>query len=166
MNRETLQKVKHLENKLKSTTTRRKARLVISDEEVDLVLEDPSKLGRMEDEEFEDVEEKYLEVKYHFDLDQTLLQQVTPTKGPHVEVQSQDSFEAELSVLSTAKILAEASSKRVKTYDRRRRSTDSSNVSTAEGLFSTAGEIQGTDKELARKVQEEEQAKALEQQEQ
>ncbi|GJT02614.1 hypothetical protein Tco_0823783 [Tanacetum coccineum] len=38
--------------------------------------------------------------------------------------------------------VTQASSKRVTTYDRRRRSTDSSKVSTAEGLFSTAEEIQ------------------------
>ncbi|GJZ77735.1 hypothetical protein Tco_0642407 [Tanacetum coccineum] len=75
-------------------------------------------------------------------------------------------FEAELSVLSAAKILAEASKERVKTYNRRRRSTDSSQVSNGSGLFSIAEDIQDTDKELARKIQEEEQTKALEQQEQ
>ncbi|GJR48817.1 hypothetical protein Tco_1316920 [Tanacetum coccineum] len=123
-----LKKVKHLEDKLKSTTARRKAKMVLSDEDEDL--------------------------------------QVTLTKAPHVEVQSQETFKAELSVLSAAKILAEASNEMVKTYNRRRRSTDSLKVSTAEGLFSTTEEFQGSDEKLAKKVQEEEQAKALEQQEQ
>ncbi|GJU01024.1 reverse transcriptase domain-containing protein [Tanacetum coccineum] len=53
--------------------------------------------------------------------------------------------------------LEEASKERVKTYNRRRGSTDSSQVSTAAGLVSTAEDIQYTD---------EEQTKALEQQEQ
>ncbi|GKA33088.1 putative ribonuclease H-like domain-containing protein [Tanacetum coccineum] len=42
-----VKKVKHLEDKLKSTTERRKAKMVISDDEEDLVSEDPSKQGRM-----------------------------------------------------------------------------------------------------------------------
>ncbi|GKC27356.1 hypothetical protein Tco_1034650, partial [Tanacetum coccineum] len=104
-------------------------------EEEDLVSEDPSKKGRMEETEYDNVEEEYAEVD----------------------------FEDQFSVLCTAKILAEASSERVKTYNRRIRSTDSPRVSTATDLFSTAEE---TNEELARKVQEEEQAKAMEQQEQ
>ncbi|GKE00553.1 putative ribonuclease H-like domain-containing protein, partial [Tanacetum coccineum] len=95
---------------------------------------------------------------------------VTPTKAkaPQVEEQSQESFEAQLSVLSAAKILADASKERVKTYNRRRRSTDSSRDSTAGGtaggLFSTAEEIQGktqisTDEEIAQKLNKEEMAK-------
>ncbi|GJX58647.1 hypothetical protein Tco_0290037 [Tanacetum coccineum] len=83
--------------------------------------------------------------------------QVTPLKAPQVKVQSQETFEAELRVLNAAKILAEASKERLKTYNRRRGSTDSSQVSTAAGLVSTAEDIQDTD---------EEQTKALEQQEQ
>ncbi|GJR02735.1 hypothetical protein Tco_0525719 [Tanacetum coccineum] len=113
-------KVKHLEDRLKSTTARRKAKLVISDEEEDLVLEDPSKQGRMSDTEYEEAE---------YDLDQT------------------DTF--------AAKLLAEASKERVKTYNRRRRSTDSLQVSTTAGIFSTAEDIQDTDKELARKFDQE-----------
>ncbi|GJY64295.1 putative ribonuclease H-like domain-containing protein [Tanacetum coccineum] len=106
-----VKKVKHLEDKLKSTTERRKARMVLSDDEEDLY--------------------------------------VTPTKAkaPQVEEQSQEIFEAQLSVLSAAKILADASKERVKTYNRRRRSTDSLRDSTAGGtaggLFSIAEEIQG-----------------------
>ncbi|GJY03686.1 hypothetical protein Tco_0369626 [Tanacetum coccineum] len=84
--------------------------------------------GRMEETEYEDVEEEYAEVEY--DMDQTdLLQHVTPTKA------------------KAPQILADASKERVKTYNRRRRSTDSSRDSTAGGtvggLFSIAEEIQG-----------------------
>ncbi|GKG38650.1 hypothetical protein Tco_0460362, partial [Tanacetum coccineum] len=124
-----------------------------------------------EETEVEGVQEERQEVEYHFDLDQTttVLQQVTPIKAPSVKVQSTSSFVADLSLFNAAKILAEASSERVKTYKKRRRSTDSSQVSTAEGtgkvIFSTAEDIQGTDEEVARKVQKEE-PKALEHQEQ
>ncbi|GJU33174.1 hypothetical protein Tco_1176763 [Tanacetum coccineum] len=158
-----VKKVKRLEDKLKSTNKRKKAKMVISDEEEELVSEDSSKQGRMEETEYADVEEENAGVEYDFDLTE---QQVTPLKAPQVEVQSQETFEAELSVLSAAKILAETSKERVKTYNRRRRSTDSSQVSTAAGLFSTAEDIQDTNEELAKKVQEEEQTKVLEQQEQ
>ncbi|GJW84391.1 retrovirus-related pol polyprotein from transposon TNT 1-94 [Tanacetum coccineum] len=147
-----VKKVKMLEDMLKSTNKRKKAKMVISDEERDLVSEDPSKQGRMEETEYADVEEEYAGVEYDFDLTE---QQVTLLKAPQVEVQSQEMFEAELSVLSAAKIPAEASKERVKTYNRRRRSTDSSQVSTAEGLFSTAEDIQDTNEELARKFDQE-----------
>ncbi|GJS33330.1 hypothetical protein Tco_0531712 [Tanacetum coccineum] len=149
-------RVTSLETELKKTKE-------VHDEEEELVSEDSSKQGRMEETEYADVEEENAGVEYDFDLTE---QQVTPLKAPQVEVQSQETFEAELSVLSAAKILAETSKERVKTYNRRRRSTDSSQVSTAVGLFSTAEDIQGTDEEVAIKVQEEEQAKALEHQEQ
>ncbi|GJZ99987.1 hypothetical protein Tco_0672538 [Tanacetum coccineum] len=102
------------------------------------------------------VEKEYAGVEYDFDLTE---QQVTPLKALQVEVQSQEMFEAELSVLSAAKILAETSKERVKTYSRRRRrSTDSSQVSTAAGLFSTAEDIQDTDEELAKKFDQERKA--------
>ncbi|GJZ24241.1 putative ribonuclease H-like domain-containing protein [Tanacetum coccineum] len=107
-----VKKVKRLEYELKSTNKRKKSKLVIPDEE-ELVLEDPSKQGRIEETEYADV-----------------------------KVQSQETFEAELRVLSAAKILAEASKERVKTYNRRRGSTDSSQVSTVVGLVSTAKDIQ------------------------
>ncbi|GJV39302.1 putative ribonuclease H-like domain-containing protein [Tanacetum coccineum] len=148
-----VKKVKRLEDELKSTNKRKKAKMVIPDEE-ELVSEDPSKQGRMEETEYADVKEENAGVEYDFDLTE---QQVTPLKAPQVEVQSQETFEAELRVLSAAKILAEASKERVKTYNRRRGSTDSSQVSTTAGLVSTAEDIQDTD---------EEQTKALEQQEQ
>ncbi|GJY25935.1 hypothetical protein Tco_0400661 [Tanacetum coccineum] len=157
-----VKKVKRLEDKLKSTNERKKEKMVISDEEEELVSEDSSKTGRWKETEYADVEEENAGVEYDFDLTE---QQVTPLKAPQVKVQSQEMFKAELSVLSAAKILAETSKERVKTYNRRR-STDSSQVSTAAGLFSTAEDIQDTDEELAKKVQEEEQTKVLEQQEQ
>ncbi|GJT42672.1 putative ribonuclease H-like domain-containing protein [Tanacetum coccineum] len=65
-------KVKHLEDKLKSTKTRRKARIVLLDEEEDLVSEAPSKQGKMEESKVEGVQEERQEDEYHFD--QTLLQ--------------------------------------------------------------------------------------------
>ncbi|GJZ43150.1 hypothetical protein Tco_0590405 [Tanacetum coccineum] len=145
-------KVKQLEAKLKSTTERRKTRMVISDDEDDLVSEDTSKQERMTETEYEEVE---------IDLNQTdddlqrksiieeidlgkgfTLKQLTPTKVTQGEEQCQESSKAQLCVLSATKILADASRERVKTYTRRR-STDSSRDSTAGGLFSTAEEVQG-----------------------
>ncbi|GKB54018.1 hypothetical protein Tco_0904771 [Tanacetum coccineum] len=123
-----VKKVKYLEDKLKSTLVRRNARMVISDDEEDLVSEDPSKQRRITETEYEEVE---------YELDQT------------------DIFYA-------AKILADASRERVKTYKsytRRRRSTVSSRDSTAGGLFSTAEEILSTDERIAQKLNEEEMAK-------
>ncbi|GJV34338.1 hypothetical protein Tco_1394738 [Tanacetum coccineum] len=175
-----VKKVKHLEAKLKSTTERRKARMVISDDEEDLVSEDTSKQGRMTETEYEEVE---------IDLNQTdddlqrrsiieeidlgkgfTLQQLTPTKVTQGEEQCQESSEAQLSVLSAAKILADASRERVKTYTRRR-STDSSRDSTVGGLFSTAEEVQGkeqisTDEKVAQKLNDKEMARAAAREEQ
>ncbi|GJS21831.1 hypothetical protein Tco_0450463 [Tanacetum coccineum] len=51
-----VKKVKQLEDKLKSTTKKRKARMVISDDEKDLGSEDTSKQGRMAETEYEEVE--------------------------------------------------------------------------------------------------------------
>ncbi|GJS65981.1 hypothetical protein Tco_0680545 [Tanacetum coccineum] len=137
-----VQKVKHLETKLKTSKVRRKTRIGLSNEEEDLVSEAPSKQGRIEETEVEDVLEERQVVEHDFDLDQTttlLQQEVTPSK-------------AQL------------------TYKKRRRSTDSTKIGTdegtAKGIFSTAKDIQGSDEEVARKIQEEEQAKDLECQEQ
>ncbi|GJR98272.1 hypothetical protein Tco_0270446 [Tanacetum coccineum] len=130
---ELLKKAKHLESKLKSTLVRRKSRMVISDDEEDLVSEDPSKQGRMTETEYED--------------------QITPTKVSQGEEKSQEGSEVQLDVLSAAKILADASRERVKTYKsytRRRRSIISSRDSTAGGLFSTAKEILSTDERIAK----------------
>ncbi|GJT48422.1 hypothetical protein Tco_0974579 [Tanacetum coccineum] len=99
-----VKRVKHLEAKLKSTSVRRKARMT----------------------EYEEVE---------YELDQTdTFQQITPTKVSQGEEQSQESSEVQLDVLSAAKILADASRERVKTYKsytRKRRSTISSRDITA-----------------------------------
>ncbi|GJW58027.1 hypothetical protein Tco_0104758 [Tanacetum coccineum] len=55
-----VKKVKHLEDQLKSTTKRRKAKVVISDEEEDLVSEDPSKQGRMSKTKYEHTFKSYI----------------------------------------------------------------------------------------------------------
>ncbi|GJX18797.1 hypothetical protein Tco_0221474 [Tanacetum coccineum] len=73
-------------------------------------------------------------------------QRFTPTKVTQGEEQCQESSKAQLSVLSAAKILADASKEKVKTYTRR--STNSSRDSTAGGLFSTAEEVQELQKQL------------------
>ncbi|GJU30903.1 hypothetical protein Tco_1174492 [Tanacetum coccineum] len=91
------------------------------------------------------------------------LQQLTPTKVIQGEEQCQESSKAQLSVRSAAKILADASRERVKTYTRRR-STDSSKDSTTRGLFSTAEEVQGkeqisTDEKVSQKLNDEEMAR-------
>ncbi|GKC32362.1 hypothetical protein Tco_1039656 [Tanacetum coccineum] len=142
--------------------------MVISDDEEDLVLEDPSKQGRMTETEYKDVdvETEYEEVEYELDQTDTL-QQITPTKVSQGEEQSQESSEVQLDVLSAAKILANASSGRVKTYKsytRKRRSIVKE--STAGGLFSTAEEILSTDERIAQKLNEEEMAKAAAREEQ
>ncbi|GJW64492.1 hypothetical protein Tco_0116376 [Tanacetum coccineum] len=165
-----VKRVKHLEAKLKSTSVRIKATMVIFDDEEDLVLEDPSKQRRVTDTKYEDidVETEYEEVEYELDQTDTL-QQITPTKVSQGEEQSQESSEVQLDVLSAAKILADASKERVKTYKsytRRRRSTVSSRDSTAGGLFSTAEEILSIDERIAQKLNEEEMAKAAAREEQ
>ncbi|GJT55616.1 ribonuclease H-like domain-containing protein [Tanacetum coccineum] len=98
---ELVKKVKHLEDKLRSTTESRKSRMVISDDEEDLVSEDPSKQGRMTETEYEDVnvETEYEEVDCKFDQTDTL-QQITPTKVPQGVEQNQESSEVQLDVLS------------------------------------------------------------------
>ncbi|GJW49202.1 hypothetical protein Tco_0090553 [Tanacetum coccineum] len=82
-----VKKVKYLEDKLKSTTKRRKARMVISNDEEDLVLEDPSNQGRM-------TETKYEEVEYELDQTDTLQQlrslQMHPEKDTAKEILSTD----------------------------------------------------------------------------
>ncbi|GKG46191.1 hypothetical protein Tco_0501037, partial [Tanacetum coccineum] len=65
-----VKKVKYLEDKLKSTTEKRKERMVISDDEEDLVSDDPYKQGKMTETEYEDVdvETEYEGVEYELDL--------------------------------------------------------------------------------------------------
>ncbi|GJV65669.1 hypothetical protein Tco_1476497 [Tanacetum coccineum] len=77
-------KVKHLEDQLKSTTKRIKAKVVISHEEEDLVSEDPSKQGRMLKTKYGDVETKHAEEKsfeVHLDVLQRL-SKATPEEEP------------------------------------------------------------------------------------
>ncbi|GJV55060.1 putative ribonuclease H-like domain-containing protein [Tanacetum coccineum] len=144
-----VKKVKLLEDKLKSTTERRKTRMVLSDDEEELNIEDTFKQGRMKEIVIEDV--KFTEF--------------TPTKATQGEEQSQDSSDAHLGDLSAAKILVDASRERVKTYTRRKRSTDSSRVSTAVEIFSTAEDVHAkekfsTDEHIAQKLHDEEKARA------
>ncbi|GKC04607.1 hypothetical protein Tco_0996217 [Tanacetum coccineum] len=56
-----VKKVKHLEDQLKSTTKRRKEKVVISHEEEDLVSEDPSKQERMSKTKYGNVETEHAE---------------------------------------------------------------------------------------------------------
>ncbi|GJT76881.1 hypothetical protein Tco_1158407 [Tanacetum coccineum] len=98
------------------------------------------KKGRMSETE----DEGFKHEGFDFDLDQTnILQHITPTKVP------QDACKE----------------KTFKSYTRRR-STDSSRVSTARDLLSTAKAILSTDEEIAQKLNEEEMAKAAAREEQ
>ncbi|GKC14804.1 hypothetical protein Tco_1011586 [Tanacetum coccineum] len=116
-----IMKVKKLEKTVKSNQARRRAKIVVSDDEEDL--EDSSKQGRM----IEEIDQ---------DAGVTL---VTPTHS------QEDQPEDQLGVFSAAKVLADAA-KNVHTYTRRRRavSTGSGGVSTASRLFSTAEESVST----------------------
>ncbi|GJZ16876.1 hypothetical protein Tco_0552999 [Tanacetum coccineum] len=115
-----IMKVKKLEKTVKTSQARRRAKIVVSDD--DMASEDSSKQGRM----IEEIDQ---------DVGVTL---VTPTKVSSQEDQPED----QLGVLSAAKVLADAA--RVHTYSRRRRavSTGSGGVSTASRIVSTAGMIQ------------------------
>ncbi|GKE98834.1 hypothetical protein Tco_0022185, partial [Tanacetum coccineum] len=104
-----IMKVKRLEKTVKTSHSRRRAKIVISDDEEDL--EDSSKQGRMIEE-------------INQDVGVTL---VTLTQG-------EDQPEDQLGVLSAAKVLADAAKTNVHTYTRRRRA-----VSTGGGGISTAG---------------------------
>ncbi|GJS24731.1 putative reverse transcriptase domain-containing protein [Tanacetum coccineum] len=90
--------------------------------------------GRVEEKEYADVEEENAGVEYDFNLTE----------------QQQKSF-------------AEASKEKIKTYNRRRRrrrSTDRSQVSTAACLVSTAEDIQNTDEEQTKDLEQQEQERA------
>ncbi|GKF40051.1 hypothetical protein Tco_0120112 [Tanacetum coccineum] len=112
-----IKKVKKLEQTFKLSQARRRAKIIISDDEEDL--EDYSKQGRM----IKEIDQ---------DAGITL---VTSTKDSSQEYQPED----QLGVLSAAK-------KNVNTYTRRRRavSTGSGEVSTASRLFSTVEESVST----------------------
>ncbi|GKC09109.1 hypothetical protein Tco_1000719, partial [Tanacetum coccineum] len=120
-----IMKVKQLDKTVKSTKARRKAKIVVSDDE--LASEDSSKHGRM----IEEIDQ---------DAEVTL---VTPTKVSSQEDQPED----QLGVLSAAKVLTDAAKRQVHTYTRRRRavSTGSGKNSTTSRLFSTAEESVSTD---------------------
>ncbi|GJR87186.1 hypothetical protein Tco_0211197 [Tanacetum coccineum] len=111
-----IMKVKKLVKTVKTSQARRRAKIVVSND--DIALEDFSKQGRI----IEEIDQ---------DVSVTL---VTPTKVSSQEDQPED----QLRVLSAAKVLADAS--RVHTYSRRRRavSTGSGRVSTASRIVSTA----------------------------
>ncbi|GJY70346.1 ribonuclease H-like domain-containing protein [Tanacetum coccineum] len=119
-----IKKVKKLEQTVKTSQARRRAKIVVSDDEENS--EVPSKQGRMIE-----------------DIDQDAgISLVTPTKVSSQEDQSED----QLGVLSAAKVLADAAKKNVNTYTRRRRavSTGSEGVNTASRIFSTAEESVST----------------------
>ncbi|GJR45415.1 hypothetical protein Tco_1313518 [Tanacetum coccineum] len=117
-----IKKVKKLEKTVKSNQARRRAKIVVSDDEEDL--EDSSKQERM----IEEIDQ---------DAGVTL---VTPTHS------QEDQPEDQLGVFSAAKVLADAAKENVHTYTRRRRavSTGSGGISTASRLFSTAEESVST----------------------
>ncbi|GJT35189.1 hypothetical protein Tco_0925608 [Tanacetum coccineum] len=104
-----IMKVKKLEKTVKISHSRRRAKIVVSDDEEDS--KDSSKQGRM----IEEIDQ---------DVGVTL---VTPTQG-------EDQLEDQLGVLSAAKVLADVAKTNVHTYTRRRRA-----VSTGSGGISTAG---------------------------
>ncbi|GJZ38077.1 hypothetical protein Tco_0584268 [Tanacetum coccineum] len=114
-----IKKVKKLEKTVKSNQARRRAKIVVSDDEEDL--EDSSKQGRMIEE-------------INQDAGVTL---VTPTHS------QEDQPEDQLGVFSAAKVLADSTKENVHTYTRRRMavSTRSGGISTASRLFSTAEEL-------------------------
>ncbi|GJW93634.1 hypothetical protein Tco_0173306 [Tanacetum coccineum] len=117
-----IKKVKKLEKAVKSNQARRRAKIVVSDDEEHL--EDSSKQGRM----IEEIDQ---------DAGVTL---VTPTHS------QEDQPEDQLGVFSAAKVLADSAKENVHTYTRKRRavSTRSGGISTASRLFSTAIESVST----------------------
>ncbi|GKA39752.1 hypothetical protein Tco_0732303 [Tanacetum coccineum] len=145
--------VKKLEQTIKTSQARRRAKVVISDAEEDK--EDPSKQGRSLIEKL-DMDARILLVPPH-----------VADQGRFDDTQVSDQTKEQLGIFSAAKVLADAAEQRrdvenVQTYTRRRRavSTGSGRVSTASELVSTAG-VKGNsiDEELAQKVHEEEQAR-------
>nr|GEU82015.1 hypothetical protein [Tanacetum cinerariifolium] len=119
---ELIKKVKKLEKTVKTSQARRRAKIVILDD--DMVLEDSSKQGMM----IEDI-----------DQDPRVIL-VTPIKVSSQEDQPKD----QLGVLSATKILADAT--KVHTYSRRRRavSTRSGGVSTTSRIIRTVEETVST----------------------
>ncbi|GKD91898.1 hypothetical protein Tco_1371735, partial [Tanacetum coccineum] len=114
-----IMKVKRLEKTIKISHSRRRAKIVVSDDEEDS--KDSSKQGRMIEE-------------INQDAGITL---VTSTQG-------EDQPKDQLGVLSAAKVLADAAKTNVHTYTRRIRaiSTGSGGISSASMPVSTAGMVQ------------------------
>ncbi|GKE47185.1 hypothetical protein Tco_1478443 [Tanacetum coccineum] len=119
-----IRKVKKLEKTVKSNQARRRAKIVVLDDDEDS--KDSSKQGRMIEEIDQDAR----------------ITLVTPIKDSSQEDQPED----QLGVLSATKVLADAAKKNVNTYTRRRRavSTSSGRVSTTSRLFSTTEESVST----------------------
>ncbi|GKC91708.1 hypothetical protein Tco_1152357 [Tanacetum coccineum] len=88
-----------MEDELKSTNKRKKAKIVIPDEE-ELVSDDPFKHGRMEETEYEDEEELVSEDPSKRGRMEEAEYADVEEENTGVEVQSQETFEAELRVLS------------------------------------------------------------------
>ncbi|GJZ58123.1 hypothetical protein Tco_0613617 [Tanacetum coccineum] len=107
-----IKKVKKLEKTVKSNQARRRAKIVVSDDEEDL--EDSSKQGRM----IEEIDQ---------DAGVTL---VTPTHS------QEDQPEDQLGVFSAAKVLADVAKENVYIYTRRRRA-----VSTGKESVNTVGSL-------------------------
>ncbi|GJX18430.1 hypothetical protein Tco_0221107 [Tanacetum coccineum] len=190
-----IRKVKKLEHIVKASKSRRRARVVESDDEEDL--EDPSKQGRSLIEELD------------IDAGISLVPLHAVDEGRNDDTQIYDLPAEQLGVFSATTILADAAKKEsvetAQTYTKRRRyvstgsgrvstasrTVSTADVSTANELGSTAGvkakdkgkaimqefkplkkvkkrvQVQmGMDEELAKKVFEEEQAKAMAEQEQ
>ncbi|GJS84550.1 hypothetical protein Tco_0751091 [Tanacetum coccineum] len=172
-----IQRVKKLEQTIKTSQARRRAKVVISDAEQDK--EDSSKQERSLIEELD------------IDAGISLVPQHVADQGRFDDTQVSDQPEEQLAVFSVAKVLADAAEQRrdfekVQTYPGRRRavSTSSGGVNTATELVSTASikakdkgkaimqeseppkkikkrvQVQmSIDEELAQKVHEEEQAR-------
>nr|GEU93700.1 hypothetical protein [Tanacetum cinerariifolium] len=125
-----IMKVKKLEKTVKTSQARRRAKIIVSDEEVDF--KDPSKQGRSMIEEIDQ------------DAKVTLVTpiQVSTQREAHSQ---EDQPEDQLGVLSAAKILVDTTRRNVQTYTRRRAvGTGSSGVSTASRVISTAEELVST----------------------
>ncbi|GKF10714.1 hypothetical protein Tco_0048640 [Tanacetum coccineum] len=144
--------VKKLEQTIKISQARRRAKVMISDAEEDE--EDSSKQGRSLIEELE------------MDVGISLVPLHVAHQERFDDTQVSDQPEEQLGVFSAAKVLADAAEQRkdvenVQTYTRRKRRRE---VSTGSGGVSTASELRvqvqmSIDEELTQKVHEEEQAR-------
>ncbi|GKA78907.1 hypothetical protein Tco_0785444 [Tanacetum coccineum] len=153
-----IKRVKKLEQTIKISQARRRAKVVISDAEEDE--EDPSKQGRSLIEELD------------LDAGISLVPPHAADQGRIDDTQISDQPEEQLGVFSAATALADAARRRqsvenVQTYTRRSRLVSTADVSTASELGSIVGvKAKDKGKELAKKVFEEEQAKFKAEQEQ